>query len=58
VPALLQPDQFEPWLSGELGKGVLTPAPEDLLQKVRVSTRVNSSRAPDGDATLIEPLAA
>jgi hypothetical protein len=33
-------------------------APEAMLQKARVSTRVNSSRAPDDDASLIEPLAA
>jgi putative SOS response-associated peptidase YedK len=57
MPVLLQPKQFEPWLCGEMGKGTLTPAPDDLLQKVRVSSRVNSSRAPDDDASLIESLA-
>lgn len=54
MPVLLQPAQFEPWLCGEIGKDALVPAPDDTLQMARVSKRVNSSRAPDEDATLIE----
>jgi len=35
---------------------VLVPAAEDILNKVPVSQRVNSSRAPGDDPTLIEPV--
>jgi putative SOS response-associated peptidase YedK len=58
MPVLLRPDQFDGWLSGELGKEACAPASEDMLQKIPVSKRVNSSRAPDEDATLIEAVAA
>jgi hypothetical protein len=34
----------------------MKPADEDVLQKWPVSKRVNSSRASDDDATLIEPV--
>ena len=37
-------------------KGDLVPAAEDMLNKVPVSQRVNSSRAPNDDPTLIEPV--
>ena len=39
---------------GKAGLELLKPAPEDLLQCWPVSKRVNSSRAPDDDPTLIE----
>jgi putative SOS response-associated peptidase YedK len=58
MPALLSADQFEPWLSAKAGVEILKPAPDNLLQMWPVSTRVNSSRADDGDATLIERVAA
>lgn len=54
MPVLLTQDQFRPWLSGEMGKEDLLPAPEDMLRKWPVSKRVNSSRTSDEDATLIE----
>jgi putative SOS response-associated peptidase YedK len=54
MPVLLSQDQFEPWLSGEAGLKVLKPAADDLLERWPVSKRVNSSRAPDDDRTLIE----
>ncbi len=54
MPVLLQPAQFDGWLSGELGRESLVPAPEDLLNKIPVSKRVNSSRTPDEDETLIQ----
>ncbi len=57
MPVLLSPDEFEPWLAGEAGLEVLKPAPDDLLQRWPVSKRVNSSRASDDDATLIEKIA-
>jgi putative SOS response-associated peptidase YedK len=56
MPVLLKPDQFDDWITGKLGKEALVPAPENALQKWRVSTRVNSSRTDDSDHTLIERL--
>ena len=56
MPVLLRPDQFDAWLDGSAGKEVLVPAAEDMLNKVPVSQRVNSSRAPGDDPTLIEPI--
>jgi len=56
MPVILEPDQFEPWLSGEAGTEILKPATERLLVKLPVSKRVSSSRAPDDDPTLIDPI--
>ena len=55
MPALLAEKDYEPWLR-EGGKALLKPAANDLLQKWPVSKRVNSSRAPDDDPTLIEQI--
>ena len=54
MPVLLAEKDFEPWLSGEVGLELLRPAANDLLQRWPVSRRMNSSRAPDDDPTLIE----
>jgi putative SOS response-associated peptidase YedK len=54
MPVLLAEKDFEPWLSGEAGIELLKPAPDDLLQRWPVSKRVNSSKAPAEDATLID----
>jgi putative SOS response-associated peptidase YedK len=54
MPALLSEPQFEVWLSGEAGAGILKPAPNDYLQHWPISKRVNSSKADADDATLIE----
>ncbi|HTV31217.1 MAG TPA: SOS response-associated peptidase [Xanthobacteraceae bacterium] len=54
MPALLSEDQFQPWLSGEAGKEILLPAPNDYLQRWAVSKRVNSSKADKDDVALIE----
>jgi putative SOS response-associated peptidase YedK len=54
MPVLLAENDFDLWLSGEYGIELLKPAAEDLLQKWPVSKRVNNSRAPDDDLTLIE----
>ena len=54
MPVLLTEKDFESWLSGEVGLELLRPASNDLLQRWPVSRRVNSSRAPDDDPTLIE----
>src|SRR6266851_2963714 len=57
MPVVLESDQFEPWLSGSAGLEMLKPAANDVLQRWAVSKRVNSSRASDDDATLINPQA-
>ena len=54
MPVLLAEKDYEPWLSRAAGTELLKPAAEDLLQPWPVSKRVNSSRAPDDDPTLIE----
>jgi putative SOS response-associated peptidase YedK len=54
MPVVLEPEQFEPWLSGGAGVELLKPAANDVLQRWPVSRRVNSSRASDDDATLID----
>jgi putative SOS response-associated peptidase YedK len=56
MPVLLTEQQFDPWLSGEAGVEYLKPAPNSFLQKWPVSKRVNSSRADDNDASLIEKI--
>jgi putative SOS response-associated peptidase YedK len=56
MPVLLQPDQFDHWLSGEMSVEELKPAPNDYLQRWSVSKRVNSSKADKDDGTLIEPI--
>ena len=53
MPVLLMPDQFDHWLSGNMGVEVLKPAPDDFLQRRAVSKRVNSSKADKEDPTLI-----
>jgi len=57
MPVLLAEKDFEPWLSGSAGLELLKPARDNLLQSWPVSKRVNSSRAPDEDATLIDRVA-
>ena len=54
MPVLLQPAQFDHWLSGKMGVEDLKPAANDTLQRWPVSKRVNSSKADKDDATLIE----
>jgi putative SOS response-associated peptidase YedK len=56
MPMILEAGQFEPWLTGMVGVELLKPAANDVLQRWPVSKRVNSSRASDDDATLIDPL--
>jgi putative SOS response-associated peptidase YedK len=57
MPVLLAEKDYEPWLSGKAGLELLKPAAEKLLQRWPVSKRVNSSRAPDDDPTLIDKIA-
>jgi len=56
MPVILNPVQFEPWLTGRAGTELLQSGPNDLLQMWPVSRRVNSSRAPGDDPTLIEAI--
>ena len=49
-----EPNEFDRWLAGNAGTELLRPAPNDYLQTWAVSKRVNSSRAPDDDPTLID----
>jgi putative SOS response-associated peptidase YedK len=58
MPVLVQPKDFDKWLAGTAGTELLRPAPNDYLQVWPVSRRVNSSRAPNDDPTLIEQIAA
>ena len=58
MPVLLAPNEFEPWLSEQAGTEILNRAPELMLQVWPVSRRVNSSRAPGDDPTLINQVAA
>jgi putative SOS response-associated peptidase YedK len=53
MPVILEQKDFEPWLR-EGGTALLKPSANDMLQKWPVSKRVNSSRAPDDDPTLID----
>ena len=55
---LLQPKDFDGWLNGTAGIELMRPAPENYLQTWPVSRRVNSSRAPGDDLTLIDRVAA
>jgi putative SOS response-associated peptidase YedK len=57
MPVILEPESFAPWLSGNTGTEFLRPAANDVLQTWPVSRRVNSSRAPGDDPTLIDPVA-
>ena len=54
MPVLRAEKDFEPWLNGSAGLELLKPAANDLLRRWPVSKRVNSSRAPAEDATLID----
>ncbi len=56
MPVILEPDQFEPWLSGQAGVEVLKPAADGVLRQWPVSKRVNSSKAPADDPTLMEEI--
>ena len=58
MPVLLQPEDFDRWLAGATSTEMLKPAPDEYLQVWPVSRRVNSSRAPSDDQTLIEQIAA
>ena len=58
MPVILEAKNFEQWEQGDAkdAGALMKPAGEDVLQKWLVSKRVNSSRAPDDDASLIEAI--
>jgi putative SOS response-associated peptidase YedK len=58
MPVILEAKDFEQWEHGDAtdAAALMKPAAEGVLEKWPVSKRVNSSRAPDDDASLIEPI--
>src|SRR5262245_42401493 len=55
MPVILRPAQFDSWLDGLMGvDDIKTPIDDDYLRRRRVARRVNSSRAPNDDPTLID----
>jgi putative SOS response-associated peptidase YedK len=58
IPVILEAKDFEQWEQGDTkdAAALMKPAGEGVLRKWPVSKRVNSSRAPDDDAGLIEPI--
>jgi putative SOS response-associated peptidase YedK len=56
MPVILDRNDFEQWEYGNVkdATALMKPAAEDLLQKWPVSPRVNSSRTPGEDSSLIE----
>jgi len=62
MPIILVKANFDQWLTGtpEEATALMKPAGEDVLQKRSVSKRINSSKTPKDDPTLINevPLAA
>jgi putative SOS response-associated peptidase YedK len=58
MPVILRPEQFDAWLDGSMGvDDIKTPITDDFLRRRRVARRVNSSRARNDDATLIDEAA-
>lgn len=57
MPAIIAANDFDTWLSGDMADAaaLLGPAPDDLLQSLAVSTRVNS--AANDDPAVLEPAA-
>lgn len=58
MPVILEPANFDAWLTGRLGTDALKCAPEDSLREWLVSPRLNKTGVCDDDPTLIEPIAA
>jgi putative SOS response-associated peptidase YedK len=56
MPVVLEPHQFDQGIMGSQDEAaaLMKPAAKDVLQKWPVSKRINSSKAPKEDATLIE----
>jgi putative SOS response-associated peptidase YedK len=56
MPVILEAKDFEQWEHGDTkdAAALMKPADDDTLRRWPVSKRVNGSRAPDDDPTLIE----
>ena len=57
MPVLLGENDFDRWLSGELGPDALRPAAESALRGWIVSKRVNRTGTGDDDPTIVEKVA-
>ena len=59
MPVVLEKAQFDQWMNGTPDEAaeLMKPAAEDVLQRWPVSKRINSSRTPGEDPTLIEEVA-
>ena len=59
MPVVLEAGDFDQWERGSLkdAAALMKLTGEDVLQKWPVSKRVNSSRAPGDDSTLVEQIA-
>ena len=55
ISVVLEPGQFEPWLSRKAGVEFLKPAANDVLKKWPVSKR-GTKIGNDDDATLIDQI--
>ena len=55
-PVLLEPQDFDGWLTGSSGSEVLKPAAAGKLREHLVSPRINRPGMGDGDPTVIEPV--
>jgi putative SOS response-associated peptidase YedK len=58
MPVVLEARDFDQWEHGSVSEAaaLIKPASEDALQAWPVSQQVNSSRASDDDASLIESI--
>jgi putative SOS response-associated peptidase YedK len=58
TPVILEANDSEQWECADVKDAAapMKPAGEDVLQRWPVSKRVDSSRAPDDDATLIDAI--
>ena len=57
MPVILEREHLETWMRTDdlrVAAGLMKPAGEDVLQRRPVSRRVNNSKAPTDDPTLIE----
>jgi putative SOS response-associated peptidase YedK len=52
IPVILPEEYFQRWLSGAMGKEILTPYPSDLMSAYPISTRVDSPA--NNDAGIVE----
>jgi putative SOS response-associated peptidase YedK len=54
MPAILEPSDFNAWLSGTGGTELLRSAADEKLRMWSVSRRVNKTGSGDDDPTLID----